>query len=116
MSLVGDTLSISLPATSGNHLSLPLHAMVSKESLSFILHIYLLQNIFTIYIFSYKTKKCKCFNSNYLLLTLEMWLAHKLGLKEGMRVLDVGCGVGGPMRTIARYILIHLTRKKMCMC
>ena len=31
-----------------------------------------------------------------------MWLSHKLGLKEGMRVLDVGCGVGGPMRTIAR--------------
>jgi cyclopropane fatty-acyl-phospholipid synthase-like methyltransferase len=33
-----------------------------------------------------------------------MWLAHKLGLREGMRVLDVGCGVGGPMRTIARYL------------
>ncbi len=29
--------------------------------------------------------------------------ALKLGLKPGMRVLDVGCGVGGPMRTIARF-------------
>jgi len=26
-----------------------------------------------------------------------------LGLKPGMKVLDVGCGVGGPMRAIARF-------------
>jgi len=38
----------------------------------------------------------------------EMWLSHKLGLKEGMRVLDVGCGVGGPMRTIARFSGAHI--------
>lgn len=38
----------------------------------------------------------------------EMWLAHKLGLKKGMRVLDVGCGVGGPMRTIARFSESHI--------
>ena len=31
------------------------------------------------------------------------WLAAQLGLKTGMRVLDVGCGVGGPMRAIARF-------------
>ena len=29
--------------------------------------------------------------------------AFKLGLTPGMKVLDVGCGVGGPMRTIARF-------------
>jgi len=29
--------------------------------------------------------------------------ALKLGLKPGMKALDVGCGVGGPMRTIARF-------------
>jgi sterol 24-C-methyltransferase len=29
--------------------------------------------------------------------------AIKLGLAPGMKVLDVGCGVGGPMRTIARF-------------
>ena len=33
----------------------------------------------------------------------EMFLALQLGLTAGMNVLDVGCGVGGPMRTIARF-------------
>jgi sterol 24-C-methyltransferase len=33
----------------------------------------------------------------------EAYLAEILGLKSGMKVLDVGCGVGGPMRTIARF-------------
>ncbi len=31
------------------------------------------------------------------------WLASQLDLREGMEVLDVGCGVGGPMRNIARF-------------
>ena len=33
----------------------------------------------------------------------EHYLALRLGLRPGMKVLDVGCGVGGPMRSIARY-------------
>jgi sterol 24-C-methyltransferase len=33
----------------------------------------------------------------------EYWLAARLGLRPGMKVLDVGCGVGGPMRAIARF-------------
>lgn len=33
----------------------------------------------------------------------EYFLASRLGLKEGMRCLDVGCGVGGPMRNIAIF-------------
>ncbi len=32
----------------------------------------------------------------------EHYLAMRLGLKPGQRVLDAGCGVGGPMRSIAR--------------
>ena len=32
----------------------------------------------------------------------ELFLADVLRLKPGMKVLDVGCGVGGPMRAIAR--------------
>src|SRR5207249_224729 len=32
----------------------------------------------------------------------EFFLALRLGLRPGMRALDVGCGVGGPMRAIAR--------------
>lgn len=30
-------------------------------------------------------------------------MSHKVGLKEGMHVLDVGCGVGGPAREIATF-------------
>jgi sterol 24-C-methyltransferase len=33
----------------------------------------------------------------------EYHLASSLGLKPGMRALDVGCGVGGPMRNIASF-------------
>jgi len=38
----------------------------------------------------------------------EMWLAHKLELVPGQRVLDVGCGIGGPMRCIARFSGAHI--------
>ncbi|MCS6914499.1 MAG: methyltransferase domain-containing protein [Myxococcales bacterium] len=33
----------------------------------------------------------------------EHFLALRLGLRPGMRVVDLGCGVGGPMRNIARF-------------
>ncbi|KAK2841685.1 hypothetical protein FQN49_006007 [Arthroderma sp. PD_2] len=33
----------------------------------------------------------------------EHYLAYKLGIEEGMEVLDVGCGVGGPAREMARF-------------
>jgi sterol 24-C-methyltransferase len=33
----------------------------------------------------------------------EYWLSAQLGLQPGMQVLDAGCGVGGPMRAIARF-------------
>lgn len=33
----------------------------------------------------------------------EHYLALKMGLREGMTVLDVGCGVGGPAREITRF-------------
>lgn len=33
----------------------------------------------------------------------EFFLASALGLKPGMKALDVGCGIGGPMRAIARF-------------
>jgi sterol 24-C-methyltransferase len=39
----------------------------------------------------------------------EMYVAHWLGLRPGLRALDVGCGVGGPMRTIARFSGAHIT-------
>ena len=31
-----------------------------------------------------------------------------MGLREGMRVLDVGCGVGGPAREIAKFTGINI--------
>ncbi len=37
------------------------------------------------------------------------FLASRLGLGPGMRVIDVGCGVGGPMRSIARFSGAHVT-------
>jgi sterol 24-C-methyltransferase len=33
----------------------------------------------------------------------EQYVALRLGLKPGMKVIDCGCGVGGPMREIARF-------------
>lgn len=33
----------------------------------------------------------------------EYHLASRLGLRPGMKCLDLGCGVGGPMRNIARF-------------
>jgi hypothetical protein len=39
----------------------------------------------------------------------EARVAAALGLKPGMRCLDVGCGVGGPMRTIAAVSGAHVT-------
>ncbi|KAJ3670208.1 hypothetical protein LUZ60_010532 [Juncus effusus] len=33
----------------------------------------------------------------------EHFLALQLGLRSGMKVLDVGCGIGGPLREIARF-------------
>ncbi|KAJ5257145.1 ERGosterol biosynthesis methyltransferase [Penicillium angulare] len=34
----------------------------------------------------------------------EHYLALKMGIQEGQHVLDVGCGVGGPAREIAKFI------------
>lgn len=39
----------------------------------------------------------------------ELYIALRLGLKPGMKALDVGCGVGGPMREIARFSGAHVT-------
>ena len=37
------------------------------------------------------------------------FLARRLDLKPGMRVVDLGCGIGGPMRSIARFSEAHIT-------
>jgi len=33
----------------------------------------------------------------------ELWLANRLGLTEGSKCIDIGCGVGGPLRNIASF-------------
>jgi len=38
----------------------------------------------------------------------EYHLCSRLGLKPGMRALDVGCGVGGPMRNMAIFSGAHI--------
>ena len=39
----------------------------------------------------------------------EHYLAHMMGFREGMKVLDVGCGVGGPAREIAKFAGVNIT-------
>ncbi len=39
----------------------------------------------------------------------EYYLAGRLGLNAGDKVLDCGCGVGGPMRNIARFTNARIT-------
>lgn len=39
----------------------------------------------------------------------EHYLAHSMGIQEGMKVLDVGCGVGGPAREIAKFTGANIT-------
>ncbi|EER28241.1 Delta(24)-sterol C-methyltransferase [Coccidioides posadasii str. Silveira] len=38
----------------------------------------------------------------------EHYLAHSIGLQEGQMVLDVGCGVGGPAREIAKFAGVNI--------
>ena len=38
----------------------------------------------------------------------EHYLAAQMQLRPGMRVLDVGCGVGGPAREIARFADVQI--------
>ncbi|KAK4688218.1 sterol 24-C-methyltransferase, partial [Tremellales sp. Uapishka_1] len=49
---------------------------------------------------------CRFFKGEAFLQALarhEHYLAHMLSLRPGQKVLDVGCGVGGPAREIARF-------------
>lgn len=39
----------------------------------------------------------------------EHFLASSIGIKPGMRVLDVGCGVGGPAREMVKFTGAHVT-------
>ncbi|KAF4966133.1 hypothetical protein FZEAL_10685 [Fusarium zealandicum] len=39
----------------------------------------------------------------------EHYLAHSINIKPGMKVLDVGCGVGGPAREIVKFTGAHVT-------
>lgn len=38
----------------------------------------------------------------------EHYLAHSIGMTEGQMVLDVGCGVGGPAREIAKFAGVNI--------
>lgn len=39
----------------------------------------------------------------------EHYLAHRVNIQEGQRVLDVGCGIGNPARSIARFTGAYIT-------
>jgi len=38
----------------------------------------------------------------------EHYLAAQMTLRPGMRVLDVGCGIGGPAREIAHFVDVNI--------
>lgn len=38
----------------------------------------------------------------------EHYLASMMNLRPGMRVLDIGCGIGGPAREIARFADVEI--------
>jgi sterol 24-C-methyltransferase len=39
----------------------------------------------------------------------EQYLAHRINIQEGQKVIDVGCGIGGPARAIARFTGANIT-------
>ncbi|CAN6362599.1 unnamed protein product [Urochloa humidicola] len=39
----------------------------------------------------------------------EHFIALQLGLKKGMKVLDIGCGIGGPLREISKFSSTQIT-------
>lgn len=39
----------------------------------------------------------------------EYFLAGRLGVSAGAKILDVGCGIGGPMRNICRFTRASVT-------
>ncbi len=48
------------------------------------------------------------------ILRYELALAKAIGLKPGVKALDVGCGVGGPMMNIAKATGCHVTGITIC--
>ena len=74
---------------------------------SFLLQAY--YNLVTDF-YSYGWTDCYHFSSRYreepLLEALhraEHYLAYRLDLQKGMKCVDLGCGIGGPLRNIARF-------------
>lgn len=39
----------------------------------------------------------------------ELYLAHRVNIQEGQKILDVGCGIGHPARSIARFTGANIT-------
>jgi len=56
--------------------------------------------------FAYK-RKGETFNQS--IKRHEYYLAGKLGVNAGSKILDVGCGIGGPYRNIAPFLQSHVT-------
>jgi len=51
--------------------------------------------------------KCESFQES--IVRHEHYLAHAINLQPGEKAYDLGCGVGGPLRNIARFTRAHVT-------
>jgi sterol 24-C-methyltransferase len=44
----------------------------------------------------------------------EIWFSNRIGIKEGLKIADLGMGIGGPMRRISEFMNVDITGITIC--